>query len=321
MILPFNSLTWCQVLDGVLTRMYVNDCECSSTAVPITIHKKLIRGASGFIIKMFLSLKKAYPLRLMLNEQLIRGTSKIAVKVDVDVQKQIEAGVNPRRHPGIIKCNRVELPERIQKSLQKIVGDYPITTLMEDCKKLSQFIASRHPPAEVKELNAKFYNIMEEIDTLMPQEEYSKLDEEGQKKWQRRKEQLIKRRLKERTFSWKPIKYGKYESIVYALGRGPLEFAVLTRIIEEIKVRDPDFKPQSYLDFGSGIGTGMWAVSNQWKNSIYEYYNIDSSRDMNELSELILKDGNENQQMALRNVFYRQFLPGLEVYFCKIDQS
>ncbi|XP_073822007.1 ribosome assembly protein METTL17, mitochondrial [Musca autumnalis] len=251
-----------------------------------------------------------------------RGTSKIAVDIDEHVRKQLESEtINPRRHPGILRCKRIELPERLHRSLQKVVGDYPLKPLSDDCKKLNQFIASRHPPAESDELKDKMKKIMDEIDVLMPPSDCLMKNEDEKRKWQHRKEQLLKRRMKERTFAWKPIKYGRYEAVVYALGRGPLEYAVLTRILNEIVERDNDFKPQSYLDFGSGVGSGMWAVSNLWKDSVYEYYNVDSSRDMNELSELILKDGNENQQITLRNVFYRQFLPSLETKYDLVVSS
>ncbi|XP_061392275.1 methyltransferase-like protein 17, mitochondrial [Musca vetustissima] len=253
---------------------------------------------------------------------ILRSTSKIAVDIDENVRNQIESeAIHPRRHPGILRGKRVELPAKLHTSLEKVVGDYPLKTLSDDCKKLNQFIASRHPPAEPDEIKDRMKNIMEELDVLMPPSDCLSMNEDEKRKWQHRKEQLIKRRMKERTFAWKPIKYGRYEAIVYALGRGPLEFAVLTRILQEISERDTGFKPQSYLDFGSGIGSGMWAVSYLWKDSIYEYYNVDSSRDMNELSELILKDGNENQQITLRNVFYRQFLPALETKYDLVVSS
>lgn len=54
---------------------------------------------------------------------------------------------------------------------------------------------------------------------------------------------------------------------------------------------------------------GAWAASQLWKNTLYEYFLVDESSDMNDLSELILRDGNENKNMMLKNVFYRQFLP------------
>ncbi|XP_075151457.1 ribosome assembly protein METTL17, mitochondrial [Haematobia irritans] len=251
-------------------------------------------------------------LNILTAKQAIRKICKIAVQLDESI---LGEDTNPRRHPGITQFKRYELPAVVQKSLVREVGDYPVKKLMDDCKKLNQFIASRHPPVEDFEVNKTIQTIKEELDKIMSPEQHAKLDEYGMKKLERRKEQLIIRRMKERTFAWKPVKYGPYEAIVYALGRGPLEYSVLMRIIREIKYRDSDFQPQSFLDFGSGVGTGMWAASGLWKDSIYEYYNIDSSREMNDLSELILKGGNENQHSTLRNVFYRQFLPNLETKY------
>lgn len=242
------------------------------------------------------------------------------MEVEDGIRNKIENNeINPRRHPGVMKFNRVELPVQIQKALEKVVGDYPVKTLLEDCRKLNTLISSRHPPPEKDELDKRIGIIMNEVDTIMPQEQLHSLNEQDQTKWQKQREDLIKKRMKERTFAWKPIKYGHYEAVVYAIGRGALEYGVLMRILQEIKSRDADFKPQSYFDFGSGVGTGMWATSSLWKDSIIEYLNIDSSRYMNELSELILRDGNDNQQMTLKNVFYRQFLPGLEVYIHELS--
>lgn len=92
-------------------------------------------------------------------------------------------------------------------------------------------------------------------------------------------------------------------------GRAAKEYAAVKQVFNEIVKRDPDFKPRSFFDFGSGIGTGVWAASEYWKNTLYEYFLVDESREMNDLSELILRDGNESKNMSLKNVFYRQFLP------------
>lgn len=92
-------------------------------------------------------------------------------------------------------------------------------------------------------------------------------------------------------------------------GRGVKEYATIMQVFNEIVKRDPEFKPQSFFDFGAGIGTGCWAASELWKKTLHEYFLVDQSGDMNDLSELILRDGNENKNMSLKNVFYRQFLP------------
>ena len=115
--------------------------------------------------------------------------------------------------------------------------------------------------------------------------------------------------LRQKLYTWKPIAYNAYKSLEYLFGRSAQEFSIVSRIFSEIAERHPDFKPRSFFDFGSGVGTGIWAASELWKSSIFEYFLVDTSRDMNDLSELILRDGDENKEIPLRTVNYRQFLP------------
>ncbi|CAH1985197.1 unnamed protein product [Acanthoscelides obtectus] len=101
----------------------------------------------------------------------------------------------------------------------------------------------------------------------------------------------------------------KYEFVFYRyLGRSAAEYAVLVKILGEIQARDPEFKPNSLFDFGSGTGTASWAANTYWKNSIFEYYNVDTSRDMNDLAQLLLQGGTSTGVMP-KGVFFRQFLP------------
>lgn len=245
-----------------------------------------------------------------------RFTSKIAVEVTSSVASQVESNeLKPRKHPGIIKSQRAEVPNYISRALNRAIGDHPIKTLVKDAQRLNQYINSRHPPPEEKDLNEKLQKIIAEIEERLPipHDENGEVSEEIQRKILKKREQILRKRMGERNYAWKPIVYAGYEALVYAVGRAAKEYAVLLNILREIQHRDAEFKPRSYFDFGSGIGTGMWAASSLWKDSIFEYFNVDSSREMNEFSELLLREANENQQMILKNVYYRQFLPGIEV--------
>lgn len=122
-------------------------------------------------------------------------------------------------------------------------------------------------------------------------------------------EAQARKRAKQQIYAWKPISYDEFKSLQYLLGRSAAEYATLVRVFDEIKRRDEQFKPRSFIDFGSGVGTGTWAVSTLWKEHIFEYVSIDASADMNDLAELILRGGEINKAMSLKNVFYRQFLP------------
>ncbi|KAH8329503.1 hypothetical protein KR074_012153 [Drosophila pseudoananassae] len=245
-----------------------------------------------------------------------RFTSKIAVDVEPAVLSGLEqATIKPRKHPGVVKPNHVELPKQLSETLKRIVGDYPAKKIHRDGQQLNSYIRSRHPPPSQEEIEDKKRIIVEEVNAKMPLDRLSMLDEDEAARWKRKREAEINRRLGQRIYSWKSIEYGAYEAIVYAVARGAQEYAVMKRVLTELAQRDENFRPRSFFDFGSGIGTGMWVASELWRDQIFEYYNVDKSREMNEISELILRDGHENKQMSLRNVYYRQFLPAIETQY------
>lgn len=113
----------------------------------------------------------------------------------------------------------------------------------------------------------------------------------------------------DRTYAWKPIIYDDYKSLSYAIGRSALEYSTVRRVFNEIAQRHSDFKPRSFFDFGAGVGTGTWAASQLWGKSLYEYFLVDSSREMNNLSDLILRNGDANKSLSLKTIYHRQFLP------------
>jgi ribosomal protein RSM22 (predicted rRNA methylase) len=40
----------------------------------------------------------------------------------------------------------------------------------------------------------------------------------------------------------------------------PYNYMVHKRILTELKNRLPDFKPKTCLDYGAGLGSGLWAA-------------------------------------------------------------
>lgn len=122
------------------------------------------------------------------------------------------------------------------------------------------------------------------------------------------KQEVLKTFYK-KNYNWQPILYDSYKSWAYLFGRAAKEYAAIRQVFNEIVKRDTEFQPHSFFDFGAGVGTGTWAASEIWRNSLHEYFLVDESRDMNDLAELILRDGNENKNITIKNVFYRQFLP------------
>lgn len=155
-------------------------------------------------------------------------------------------------------------------------------------------------PAEQNQITHKRQLIADKLRNTM-----DVTDDKKVKKYEKKVEKL----LKSQVYQWEPIVYDDYKSLQYLLGRSAQEYSTISRIFTEIQSRDPAFLPKSYFDFGSGVGTGLWAAANLWKDSIFEYFLVDSSRSMNDLADLILRDGEENKQLELRNVNFRQFFP------------
>lgn len=51
------------------------------------------------------------------------------------------------------------------------------------------------------------------------------------------------------------------------------------------------------------------AARSVWGDTIREHFNVDSSGEMNDLASFLLRGGDEEAEMPIKAVFYRQFLP------------
>jgi ribosomal protein RSM22 (predicted rRNA methylase) len=49
------------------------------------------------------------------------------------------------------------------------------------------------------------------------------------------------------------------DAVAYALSRMPATYAAVSRVLEELQARAPDFAPATLLDAGAGPGTAAWA--------------------------------------------------------------
>lgn len=213
----------------------------------------------------------------------------------------------PRKHPGANLQKVISLPTRIVKALEKAIGDHPPKKLAADGKFLLQYLKARHIPAETSALGVKSSQIQAEIEEKL-NVDVRQLSEEQFDRYKKYVRRETEKTLKERTFAWKPLDYDAYRSKMYAFARGVQDYAAILNIFKEIQKRDDKFRPKSFFDFGSGCGTGTWAASDLWKETIFEYFNVDSSSHMNDLAELILKDGDMNKERSLKNVYFRQYL-------------
>ena len=93
-----------------------------------------------------------------------------------------------------------------------------------------------------------------------------------------------------------PIVYGPMEAIVYTENFMPTRHQVLRRIMGELQVIIPSFKPSKVLDFGCGPGTGYTAALEIWGDKTYDhgirkYTGIDASQSMLDIAKSVTSYG------------------------------
>lgn len=127
--------------------------------------------------------------------------------------------------------------------------------MLADAQILVRHLKNRVPPMESDELKELKKRIRAEVvnelgDAVTPEEDKNILRQSIKDK--------VLFRMKKIVYNWKFMDYNEYNALVYLLGRFAPEHAVLTKVFSEIKMRDEGFKPRSFFDFGSGVGSAMW---------------------------------------------------------------
>ncbi|KAJ8969435.1 hypothetical protein NQ317_008626 [Molorchus minor] len=239
---------------------------------------------------------------------------KPAIVPDKHVIDNINNNVfKPKKHPGIMKPKTVLVPETLIKAVVNATEDSPVKALITNGQYLEKHLKGRVPPMEHAQLRELTQKIKQRVSSKYKDVVINNEQDEARVK--QMVESRVQNILKEKVYNWKPIKYDAYRSLLYLMARFAPEYSVLVKIFGEICSRDPEFKPRSFFDFGSGVGTATWAANVYWKHHIFEYYNVDASSDMNDLAQILLQGGRGTGKMPTKGVFYRQFLPATKITF------
>ncbi|XP_033210764.1 methyltransferase-like protein 17, mitochondrial isoform X2 [Belonocnema kinseyi] len=231
-------------------------------------------------------------------------SSKVTIKLNESFNALLESSeARHRKHPGIVARNVIHLPKHILKAMDIVLEDVPNKpSILEECVQFKNHLHGRHIPVEENESREKYETIQQHLMRNIRIDNLSDAEIEALAKKSRPKALKM---LKKYTNMWKAINFDAHRSLLYMIARSSQDYAVLYSIFDEIRTRDKNFKPETVLDFGSGIGTTMWATNEQWPNIIKEYMNVDISLDISNLSETIMKIAHPN----FNGIFYRQFMP------------
>lgn len=219
--------------------------------------------------------------RLFRNVQARCFSVKTNIKLDDTVNTLLnDNSLKHRHHPGITQSNFVAIPTWIKESVKIVLEDaqVPKSNLYEGGQKLKQHLHGRHI-----------------------------VDEKGNSK-KLQFDNVQKNDIKNQSIHYSTfIKYTTNLGLYYLAGRSLYDYSVLHNVLSEIKIKDTSFKPVTLFDFGSGVGTVMWAASGIWSDSLREYFAVDSSSAMHDISEKVA----ERNIHPIKNIFHRQFLPAL----------
>ncbi|XP_073410853.1 ribosome assembly protein METTL17, mitochondrial isoform X1 [Dendrobates tinctorius] len=235
----------------------------------------------------------------------IRALSSVTSAVpQIDNSSDFLSRVPHRKHPGIVRMNMVRVPKEAQDAIQVLLQRTVIRHLQEHVTSLNNYLWSRKRPPEDRDLREKAM----EIETKFKEKLQFISDLNIYQKEEKLKNVVLSS-LRKNSYHWQSLNYTEQFGLVYLAARFDGGFAAVSRALQEIHQRVPDFSPTTLLDFGSGIGSVSWAAHGIWGKTLKEYMCIDSSPSMNTLSELVLRGGSEKGQMHISGIHFRQFLP------------
>ncbi|XP_062386567.1 methyltransferase-like protein 17, mitochondrial [Sardina pilchardus] len=221
------------------------------------------------------------------------------------VQADFLKGSPHRKHPGVTNLKAQHLPDDLVRGALYIIKNAQVSDLAGKSQRLSNFLWSRKRKVEDAQLRAKAVALEK---TLRSASQNHPTEVEDSNLEARIRRQVLNK-LKKTTYHWTPLRYDEALGVVYMASRLAGGYAAVRRALYEIKKREPSFSPQSLLDFGSGLGTVVWASHSLWADSLREMVCVDSSGAMNDLADQLLRGGDEKSKAFIDNVYFRQFLP------------
>jgi len=239
------------------------------------------------------------------------------VKLDAQVEDDVDQrGVKPKNHRGIFNRGVSRLPEKLLNAISKTIESMSNKSLLQESKKLNNHLIFKKPPLSADDIDAIKRSIEMEIHGDSSLDDLSHFSSKDQKRLTDSLKYKARKRFCEKAYRWRAVNYDESSSIHYLVARVAPNYGSLSYVFQEMSRRDPDFKPHSLFDFGSGIGTVIWAAKTFWKNSIKETFCVDSSIHMNNLALALLQDGVRNSAVestmdpaAAKGLYFRQFMP------------
>ena len=229
--------------------------------------------------------------------------------LDPAVAKMFDEGMKYTEHPGSRRLNAVWLPPFLELAAKRAVSKYLTQQFRNDAVRMFRRVYHLELPLEAEDLVQKQRLVVERVIGNEPIVDVNAMSQAEREYFYQKRQAKIDRLMSKQGSSWKDIEYDAYASHVYLGARLATNYAVLMKVFKEIKHQDPSFSPKTLFDFGSGVGTTMFAANESWPASISEHFNVDISKHMNDLSIFLLRGGEDHMPMLYNGVYHREYLP------------
>ncbi|XP_029498937.1 methyltransferase-like protein 17, mitochondrial isoform X2 [Oncorhynchus nerka] len=248
---------------------------------------------------------RAYGARVLYQRVVAVRIMYRALSAEVHPQSHADflKGAPHRKHPGVTNLKTLRLPDELQKAAQAIIQGTEVSGLVDKARSLTNFLWSRKRAPEDVTLRERAMALEKNL--------WEKTKEKGGD-LQLLKTQITKKvlsDLRKITYHWSPMRYDEELGVVYMVAKLAGGYAAVKRVLNEIKKRDPSFSPHSLLDFGSGLGTAVWASHSFWGDTLKEMVCVDNSGAMNTIADRLLRGSSEKDEPVIKQVYFRQFLP------------
>ena len=215
-----------------------------------------------------------------------------------------------RNNPGKLCLPSVSLPDKYVQATETFLKSYERGDLAEVGQRLKSFLSLRRPTTYKQHSLEKLLN-----------KKNKKTDLNDSKFTIEKFENLVDHLEEDRTSNviskpssnfqtdtfWKSVFYDEIISAAYLMNFSAANYASSLRVLNELKTLDPNFSPLSVLDFGSGLGSNIWASNELWSDSLKQYICVDSSNYMNNICKYMLSGGNVDSYLP--GIFIRNYLP------------
>jgi len=239
---------------------------------------------------------------------------RIVPELDPWIAEELKNGRHPKALPSRRNTGFIGLPAQLEYAAMFQLRRIADPKFRKEARELMSIIHGMKLPDDDHSLKVKRADIKTEMNLrskINPDAEYDPTTfrtHEDMKVAQHELSRLIDGTVQDRRRDWHYYEYDEYASNLYMAVRLAPNYACLKTVMDEIHLNDPYFEPKSVLDFGSGMGTTIWAVNETWPGAVNEFMNIELSKEQQYLCESLLRGGKDSGELPSL-VYSRQYLP------------